>query len=426
MAGPTPVSALIHAATMVTAGVYMIGRTNVLYSMAPTSMTVVATIGAVTALFAGTIAITQNDIKRVLAYSTVSQLGYMFTAMGVGAYVAGIFHLMTHAFFKACLFLGSGSVIHGMHEEQDMRKMGGLRKHMPYTHWTFLVATIAIAGIPPLAGFFSKDEILWKAWSNGFRFQWFLGFVAAGITAFYMFRLVFMTFYGEERHDEHVKGKVHESPASMTVPLIVLAVLSVIGGWVGIPAALGGANNFHHFLAPVLDAGASHGAAHAAAELTGSGGLGAATAWAADTAGHTAEQATGHHDVAEYALMFLSVAYALLGILVSYFLYLLKPEIPKAIAARFKQVYDLLYNKYYVDEIYQAVFIDTTIALANWFSAVCDGVVIEGLVNGTGRLVRALGGGLRQLQTGKVQGYALSILFGAVILAAYYAVMAVF
>ena len=422
MAGPTPVSALIHAATMVTAGVYMIGRCNVLYSMAPASMTVVATIGAVTALYAGTIAITQYDIKKVLAYSTVSQLGYMFTAMGVGAYAAGIFHLMTHAFFKACLFLGSGSVIHGMHEEQDMRKMGGLRKHMPHTYWTFLIATIAIAGIPPLAGFFSKDEILWNAWANGYRFQWFLGFAAAGITAFYMFRLVFMTFFGEERHEEHVKGKVHESPASMTVPLWILAVLSIVGGWVGIPAALGGANNFHHWLAPVfggVQEAAAQGA-HAAAGL----GL-AATAWASEGAGHAAE-AGGHSLVAEYALMFLSVAYATLGVLVAYICYLVRPDIPGKVAAKFKGLYELLYNKYFVDEIYQAVFVEGTLALATFCYAFWDVVVIDGIVNGTGFVVRSVGGGLRKLQTGQVQGYALTILLGAVVVAAYYAVVAGF
>ena len=422
MAGPTPVSALIHAATMVTAGVYMVGRCNVLYSLAPTSMTVVATIGAVTALYAGTIAITQYDIKKVLAYSTVSQLGYMFTAMGVGAYAAGIFHLMTHAFFKACLFLGSGSVIHGMHEEQDMRKMGGLRRHMPHTYWTFLIATIAIAGIPPLAGFFSKDEILWKAWANGYKFQWFLGFAAAGITAFYMFRLVFMTFFGEERHDEHVKGKVHESPASMTVPLWILAVLSIVGGWVGIPAALGGANHFHHWLDPVFG-GAGEAAAQGAHAAAGFGL--AATAWAAEAAGHGAEGG-GHSAVAEYALMFLSVAYATLGILVAYICYLVRPDIPGKVAAKFRGLYELLYNKYFVDEIYQAVFVEGTLALATFCYAFWDVVVIDGIVNGTGFVVRSVGNGLRKLQTGQVQGYALSILLGAVVVVAYYAVVAGF
>lgn len=415
MAGPTPVSALIHAATMVTAGVYMIGRTNVLFSMAPTSMAVVATVGALTALFAGAIAITQNDIKKVLAYSTVSQLGYMFTAMGVGAYVAGIFHLMTHAFFKACLFLGSGSVIHGMHDEQDMRHMGGLRKYMPHTHWTFVIATVAIAGLPPLAGFFSKDEILWKAWDHGFRLQWLMGFLAAGVTAFYMFRLVFMTFYGKEKFDHH-HVHPHESPASMTGVLWVLAALSVIGGWVGIPAALGGANHFHHWLAPVLDP-PSLEAVHAAAAAAGNGGL----AWAAGAGGEAA-----HHDPVEYVLMAASVLYALTGIALAWFFYLARPELPKAVAAKVKGLYDLSYNKFYVDEIYQVVFVDGCLALATFLWAFWDVVVIDGVVNGTGNLARSLGGGLRQLQTGRVQGYALTFLFGAVAVAAYFAVQAAF
>ncbi|MHB8766271.1 MAG: NADH-quinone oxidoreductase subunit L, partial [Deferrisomatales bacterium] len=417
MAGPTPVSALIHAATMVTAGVYMIGRTNVLFSMAPTTMAVVATVGAVTAIFAGTIALAQNDIKRVLAYSTVSQLGYMFVAMGIGAYVAGIFHLMTHAFFKACLFLGSGSVIHGMHHEQDMRHMGGLRKHMPHTHWTFVIATVAIAGLPPLAGFFSKDEILWKAWDNGFKFQWFLGFLAAGITAFYMFRLVFMTFYGKEKFDHH-HVHPHESPVSMTGVLWVLAILSVVGGWVGIPAALGGANHFHHWLAPVLDP-APHASVHAAAQMAGS--LGVTAAWAAGAAGEAA-----HHDPAEYILMFLSVGYALVGILVSWFLYIARPDLPKQIAEKARGLYDLLLNKYYVDEIYQAVFVDGCLALATFLWAFWDVIVIDGIVNGTGLVARSLGGGVRQLQLGRVQGYALTILCGAVVVVGYFAVLAAF
>ena len=424
MAGPTPVSALIHAATMVTAGVYMIGRTNVLFSMAPTSMAVVATIGVITAIYAGTIAMTQNDIKKVLAYSTVSQLGYMFTAMGVGAYVAGIFHLMTHAFFKACLFLGSGSVIHGMHEEQDIQKMGGLRRYMPHTFWTFLIATVAIAGIPIWAGFFSKDEILWKAWSNGFKFHWFIGFAAAGLTAFYMFRLVFLTFFGEERFDHH-HVHPHESPPTMTVPLWILAVLSTVGGWIGIPAALGGANHFHQWLAPVLDAGAHAQAAHAAAEVA-NGAIGAGLAWAAESAGSHAAASGAHHEAAEYVLMFLSVAYALLGILVAYFLYLLQPGIPGRIATRFKTFYELLYNKYYVDEIYQVVFVDSLVALSNTLWAFWDVIVIDGFVNGTGYVAQALGEGLRKIQTGRVQGYALTILFGAVLLAVYWAVAAAF
>ncbi|MDF1556386.1 MAG: proton-conducting transporter membrane subunit, partial [Deferrisomatales bacterium] len=356
----------------------------------------------------------------------------------VGAYAAGIFHLMTHAFFKACLFLGAGSVIHGVGGEQDMRNMGGLRKHMPHTYITFLVATIAIAGVPPLAAFFSKDEILWKAWDNGFRFQWFLGFAAAGITAFYMFRLVFMTFFGKERFDSHAVH-VHESPKSMYMPLYVLAVLSIVGGWIGIPAALGGANQFHHWLMPVTDVYDNSGSAHAAAELVGDGGLGAAVAWASGDqgsgvtgehresaeGGHAAAQG-GHHDPTEYILMFLSVGYGLLGILMAYFLYMLKPEIPKGIATRFKAFYELLLNKYYVDEIYQAVFVDTCLMFATFCHAIWDVVVIDGIVNGAGFVAKAVGGGLRQVQTGKLQGYALTILFGVVVLVAYYALAAAF
>ena len=252
MAGPTPVSALIHAATMVTAGVYMIVRLNVLYLLAPAAMCVVAVVGAATAIYAASIGLMQNDIKKVLAYSTVSQLGYMFLAVGVGAFSAGIFHLVTHAFFKALLFLGSGSVIHAMSNKQDIREMGGLKKQMPVTYWTFLFATLAIAGIPPFSGFFSKDEILWKAFSSpqGHWTLWLIGFVAAGLTAFYMFRLVFLTFHGECRADEETKHHIHESPSLMTVPLIVLGVLSVIGGFAGIPEALWGGNHFHHWLAP--------------------------------------------------------------------------------------------------------------------------------------------------------------------------------
>lgn len=302
-----------------------------------------------------------------------------------------------------------------------MRKMGGLRKYMPHTYWTFLIATIAIAGLPPLAGFFSKDEILWNAWANGFKFQWFLGFVAAGITAFYMFRLVFMTFFGKERFDPH-EVHVHESPATMTVPLWILAGLSIVGGWVGIPAALGGANHFHHWLAPVM------GGAHEAAEGVkhAAGGLGlVTTAWASEAAGHAAE-AAGHHDPAEYALMFLSVAYALLGILVAYLCYIAKPDIPAKVAEKFRGLYELLYNKYFVDEIYQAVFVEGTLALATFCYAFFDVVVIDGIVNGVGYLVRSVGAGLRRFQTGQVQAYALSILLGAVILVGYYAVVASF
>src|SRR6058998_1230911 len=244
MEGPTPVSALIHAATMVTAGVYMVARSNFIYQMAPQAMTVVAVVGAITAFFAASIGLVQNDIKRVLAYSTVSQLGYMFLALGVGAFAAGIFHLMTHAFFKALLFLGSGSVIHAMHHEQDMRKMGALRKKIPWTFGTMLVGTLAIAGTPLLAGFFSKDEILWKAFSSsqGHILLWFIGACVAGMTAFYMFRLLFMTFFGESRVDHHTAQHIHESPRSMTLPLVVLAIGAIVSGWIGFPVWLGGTN----------------------------------------------------------------------------------------------------------------------------------------------------------------------------------------
>src|SRR5213593_2125164 len=255
MEGPTPVSALIHAATMVTAGVYMVARSNFIYQMAPQAMTVVAVIGAVTAFFAASIGLVQNDIKRVLAYSTVSQLGYMFLALGVGAFAAGIFHLMTHAFFKALLFLGSGSVIHALHHEQDMRNMGALKDKMPTTYKTMAIGTLAIAGTPGLAGFFSKDEILWKAFSSrqGHVVLWIIGAAVAGMTAFYMFRLLFMTFFGESHVDHHVERHIRESPKSMTIPLIVLAAGSVISGYIGFPAWLGGANAFEHWLEPVFE-----------------------------------------------------------------------------------------------------------------------------------------------------------------------------
>ncbi|HXX36206.1 MAG TPA: NADH-quinone oxidoreductase subunit L, partial [Thermodesulfobacteriota bacterium] len=265
MEGPTPVSSLIHAATMVTAGVYMVARCNVLYSLAPISMAVVAIVGVATAIFTASIGFCQNDIKKVLAYSTISQLGYMFLGVGVGAYSAGIFHLMTHAFFKGLLFLGAGSVMHALSGELDMRKMGGLRKKIPYTFWTFFIATLAIAGIPGLSGFFSKDEILWQAFSSphGYWLLWAVAALAAGMTAFYMFRALFMTFFGQSRVDEHVAHHVHESPKIMTIPLMVLAVLSIIGGYIGVPHILGGANHIHEFLAPVLGGGAEPSKAHA-------------------------------------------------------------------------------------------------------------------------------------------------------------------
>ncbi|MGD8305971.1 MAG: NADH-quinone oxidoreductase subunit L, partial [Ignavibacteria bacterium] len=323
MAGPTPVSALIHAATMVTAGVYMVARTSILFASAPTALLIVAIIGVFTAFFAATIGLVQNDIKKVLAYSTISQLGYMFLALGAGAFSAGIFHLMTHAFFKALLFLGAGSVIHSMHEEQDIRKYGGLKKYMPITYGTFLVAAMAISGIPPLSGFFSKDEILWLSYANiGYVF-WIIGVVTAVMTAFYMFRLYFLTFGGESRFDEH-KTHPHESPKVMTIPLIVLAILSAIGGFIGVPEIFSGehGNVFHSWLAPLF------------------------------TAAERKLSHTGiHTHFEEYLLMAISVAGALGGIFVARHIYLNKPSIADKIATRFKFIYRLLFNKYYVDEV---------------------------------------------------------------------------
>ena len=392
MAGPTPVSALIHAATMVTAGVYMIVRLNVLYLLAPAAMCVVAIVGAATAIYAASIGLVQNDIKKVLAYSTVSQLGYMFLAVGVGAFSAGIFHLMTHAFFKALLFLGSGSVIHAMSGKQDIREMGGLKKQMPITYWTFLAATLAIAGIPPLAGFFSKDEILWKAFSSpqGHWGLWLIGFAAAGMTAFYMFRLVFLTFHGECRADEKTRSHLHESPYLMTVPLIVLAVLSVIGGFIGIPEALWGGNHFHHWLAPLL------------------GNENGAVAAVGDT----------HHfsHTVEYVMIFLSVAVAAAGIFGAYVFYIKKPEKPVQLAERWPLLHQLVYNKYYVDEIYN-VFIIQPIKLVSTYLLwkIFDAGIIDGMVNLTGTTVRGLSRVAARLQNGYAQSYAITFLLGVLL-----------
>ena len=393
MEGPTPVSALIHAATMVTAGVYMIGRMNGLFAMAPDTMMTIAIVGAATAIFAASIGLAQNDIKRVLAYSTVSQLGYMFLAMGVGAFTAGIFHLMTHAFFKACLFLGSGSVIHALSGEQDMRFMGGLRKHMPYTHATFLIATIAIAGIPGLAGFFSKDEILWWAFAStrGHWLLWLVAAGAAGMTAFYMFRLVFMTFYGKERLTHHAKHHLHESPFVITLPLMVLAVLSVFGGYVGVPAILGGANHIHHFLEPVF--------------------------------GHSTEtfglSAHGSH-AAAYGLMGVSIGIAVVGIALAYLMYLKSPELPARFVASFQGLHRAVFNKWYVDEIYDALFINPTKRLGTFLWKGFDVVVVDGIVNGTGKIVVAFSKALRFTQTGYVHNYAMSMAVGAIVIVAVY------
>ncbi len=410
MEGPTPVSALIHAATMVTAGVYMVCRCNAIFARAPETMMIVAVVGALTAIFAATIGFAQTDIKRVLAYSTVSQLGYMFAALGVGAFVGGIFHLMTHAFFKALLFLGSGSVIMAMHHEQDMMKMGGLRKHLPYTYWTMLIGTLAIAGVPGLAGFFSKDEILWKAWANGHPVIWALLWAGAGMTAFYMFRLVFLTFWGEERMDDHTRHHLQESPRRVTYPLVALAVLSVVGGYVGLPAWTGMANRFEHFLSPVLRVPET-AAAHA------------------------------HHSVAEeLALTGLSVLIAAAGIFLAYRFYVQRPGTADRITERFRGLYRLVFHKYFVDEAYDALFVNRTKDLADgcWFvdaqfvdgavngtaattrvtatvSRIFDKYVVDGLVNFVGWLNMALNRIATSFQTGLVQRYALAAVVGIIV-----------
>lgn len=385
MAGPTPVSALIHAATMVTAGVYMVGRCSVLFALAPATMTTIAVIGAATAVFAATMGLVQNDIKKILAYSTVSQLGYMFLAMGVAAFGAGIFHLMTHAFFKALLFLGSGAVIHAMHEEQDVQKMGGLKPYLPITYKTFFIGAIAIAGIPPLAGFFSKDEILWKAFSSehGSPLLWGLGVLGAFLTAFYIFRLVSLTFEGKPRFDSH-KIHPHEAPKTMTVPLIILAGLSAIGGFVGVPESLFGGNALEHWLEPVFrSANVKLGLDHHGPELL------------------------------EYILMAFSVGVAAAGIVFARFIYLKRQDIAEAVQTRFSAVHKLLFNKYYVDEVYDGVVVRPTVRLSEhllWKGI--DIAIIDGLVNGAARVVAWAAQGIRKWQTGVAQVYATAFLAG--------------
>jgi NADH-quinone oxidoreductase subunit L len=402
MEGPTPVSALIHAATMVTAGVYMVARMNVLFMMAPISLMIVGIIGAITAIYAATIGMTQFDIKRVLAYSTVSQLGYMFLACGVGAFSIGIFHLMTHAFFKALLFMAAGSVMHALAGELDMRKMGDLRKHMPHTYRTFLIGTLAIAGIPPLAGFFSKDEILYKAfsaestvWEMGGVTLWAIGLTAALITAFYMFRAVFMTFHGKSRVDDHVAKHLHESPAVMTTPLWILAILSIIGGWVGIPW-IESLNLFPQWLEPVMKGKV------VVSQLTG--GIPA----------HAV-----HHSLSfELMLALVSVVVAAIGIFIAYKLYVKNPELPERLTyGRFFPVYHLVLDKYRIDELYDRLFVKPTLWLSEklmW--RVVDEKIIDGTVNGIADLAKGWGSWTRRLQTGYVQNYALMIVIGVVLI----------
>jgi NADH-quinone oxidoreductase subunit L len=383
MEGPTPVSALIHAATMVTAGVFMVARCSTLYVLAPISLTVVAAVGALTAIYAATIGMAQFDIKRVLAYSTVSQLGYMFLACGVGAFTSGIFHLMTHAFFKALLFLGSGSVIHGLHGEQDMRKMGHLKKYMPITYWTFLLATLAIAGIFPFAGFFSKDEILFHSLVSGHYVFWGIATVAAFITAFYMFRAVFMTFHGESRVDPHVHP--HESPPLMSIPLMVLAALSVVGGFVGFPI-IEGANKFKEFLAPAITPLVHEVHTPAWFEIT---------------------------------MMIFSMAVAAAGIYTAYKMYIKRPELPEKVTQKIPVIYDLVFHKYYVDEIYDATVVEPIKNGSDFLWHGVDNNVVDGAVNGSATTIGWLSSHLRKLETGFVQNYALAILIGVVLITGY-------
>jgi NADH-quinone oxidoreductase subunit L len=439
MEGPTPVSALIHAATMVTAGVYMVARMNFLYQLAPRALEVVAIVGALTAIFAATMGLVQNDIKKVLAYSTISQLGYMFLALGVGAFAAGIFHLMTHAFFKALLFLGSGSVIHALSGEQDMRKMGALWGKIPATAKTFLVGTIAIAGIPPLAGFFSKDEILGKAFEQR-PGLWAVGLVTAGLTAFYMFRLFYMTFKGNSRVEHDVEHHIHESPRSMTVPLMILAGLSVVGGWIGWPAALGGSNRFARFLDPVTHENVR------AFVVVSAAPAGAGTEAARRELESKIKESEEKERAKEYGLMIASVLAALAGIWAARRLYIKKPEIPEKLAAKAAGFHRLVYNKYYVDEIYDAMFVNRTKDLgtalgvfdakildglgvdgAGWLTRVTSSIsiwwdkwIVDGLVNLAGIAVRLLSWPVRIVQTGVVSNYALLIVLGLISLLYYY------
>ena len=392
MEGPTPVSALIHAATMVTAGVYMVARCHILYLLSPVALQTVAIVGALTALFAATIGLVQNDIKRVLAYSTISQLGYMFLGCGVGAFASGIFHLMTHAFFKALLFLGAGSVIHALSGEQNLWKMGALRRHLPRTHITFLIGTLAIAGVFPLAGFFSKDEILYQTWLRGGPLLWCAGVVGAFLTAFYMFRLYFLTFHGPSRVPEGAKQHLHESPNSMTIPLMLLAVLSAIGGFVQVPLLAGG-QRLDRFLEPVFAD---------AADLT-------PAAHAANAAG------------AEAGLMAISLAVALVGIFVAYKFYVADPDLPRRLAEQMRGAYRLVFNKYWVDEMVDSWVVQPLYRGSVRLWERFDAAVIDGAVNGVGRQIERGAGLLRLAQVGYVQVYALILTLGAVVVIGYLA-----
>jgi len=385
MEGPTPVSALIHAATMVTAGVYLVARSSVIFASAPTALLVVGAIGTFTAIFAAVIGICQQDIKKVLAYSTVSQLGYMFMALGVGAWAVAIFHLVTHAFFKALLFLGAGSVIHSLSGEQDMSKMGGLAKRIPATYYTLVAGALALSGIFPFAGFWSKDDILGFVWRDGKYLFWAVGLIAAFITAFYTFRMIFLTFFGQSRVDEETGKHVHESPWSMVVPLMVLAVASVLGGFLGLPGKLG---VIQKFLEPVF-APANH--------ILGFEEHGLATI--------------------DYALMVISLIVAMMGIALAWLMYVRRPkELPLLMGARLRPVYTVVYNKFYIDEFYAATVVRVTVDGSSWLWHHFDEYVIDGGAHGVAWLWQHAGSGVRPLQTGKVQNYLLGMFIGVFVI----------
>ena len=447
MAGPTPVSALIHAATMVTAGVYMIARLNGLFALSPTTQSVIMVVAACTCLIAAGMALVQTDIKKVLAYSTVSQLGYMFIGVGSGAIAAGMFHVLTHAFFKACLFLGAGSVIHALHHEQDMRKMGGLRRKLPITFLTMLVSAIAMAGVPPLSGFFSKDEVLWKAFEHkgAGLFAWAIGSIAAGLTAFYAFRLIFMTFFGSYRgadaahahlkaaapapaaahghapahghsaahghdaahghgvadaHDDHghhpiAEKDIHESPRSMTIPLIVLAAGAALIGFLNVPHALGGHSLFAHFLEPVM----------------------AKVPVVAGAGDHASEGHSAGALAAEYGLMAMAIIIAIVGILTAHRFYVSQPHLPAATAAKYPALFERLKALFGVDEFYRRTIVDPLSRLAEfglWKKV--DGGVVEGIVNGAGAVARKFGAAVAALQSGSIQTYLTWMVAGALAL----------
>jgi NADH-quinone oxidoreductase subunit L len=412
MEGPTPVSALIHAATMVTAGVYMVSRSHTIFERAPMALMVVAIIGTLTALFAATIGVTQTDIKKVLAYSTVSQLGYMFMALGVGAFSAGIFHLMTHAFFKGLLFLAAGSVIHSVSGEQDMRQMGGLRTKIPWTFWTMTAGTIAIAGIPPFAGFFSKDEILWRAYQASWIY-WAIGLFTAFLTSFYMFRLWFMTFFGEYRgkaesdhgnqghhaHNSHGgHSGIHESPKVMLIPLVLLAILSITGGWVGVPGSLGGSNVFEKFLAPVF-----HSTTPSAVSDQQTGGP---------------EPQTGHS--MELLFTGISIVTALCGFGLAWFLYYKNPDMPARIATSLNGFYTTVVHKYYVDEIYAAIFVTPLLRGSTeilWHGV--DQNIIDAALDGGADGALEVSDAARHMQSGNIRSYAGWIAAGAAVIIGY-------